>query len=569
MPVAESGSDNYQELTRLFIRELKGMLGSSPWSEAVSRLDKLEQQIDEPCSVAVAGRVKAGKSSFLNAYIGGDYALVGSTATTATINYFRFGVPADARRPVRCKYRNGSESWENQEFLDNLQGHSLDTLRRAEAVESLSYYINNPNLQLATIIDTPGTGSTVEQHQEESERFLRLCQYQEQASAQLSGQADAIIYIFKGTINQQDVDSLKSFLNNLGENESGRKSTAIMVVITNIDQGIRDIAAHTKKQQDVLDSQLGGRISVVLPVSAALQRFCDSYSDGNGGWKDLDLLERLQRKARHDWDEDDEDDPEPTWLDIESQFTVANLKEFSAEELARLRGNTPWSAFQFVVRVLVKLSVREALDYCRRVAGFTEVHSKLDDMFLHRSQLLRCSRIVNDIYRYLRTISDEWPKLLERLRQEAATFANVTRYVNGLRGDVAIVAKLKEIVAAAEPQVEDWKPRLDDARLKADRLRRVLHTFNLDFSALQLLAENPDQFSADEFTQLEYLLGKYGVSTPERLPPSIEPNQMASYFSSLQMTFNDKSRSCSRGIVRHTVLCRARDCCGEIRARMG
>src|SRR5947209_14135013 len=69
-------------------------------------VERLSGQVDQPCVVAVVGRMKAGKSTFLNALLGDDLAKVGATETTATINYFRHGRPNPAR-PVRCHWQNG------------------------------------------------------------------------------------------------------------------------------------------------------------------------------------------------------------------------------------------------------------------------------------------------------------------------------------------------------------------------------------------------------------------------------------------------------------------------------
>jgi ATPase subunit of ABC transporter with duplicated ATPase domains len=62
-------------------------------------MERLSGQVDQPCVVAVVGRRKAGKSTFLNALPGEDLATVGAAETTATINYFRYGQP-NPQRPV-------------------------------------------------------------------------------------------------------------------------------------------------------------------------------------------------------------------------------------------------------------------------------------------------------------------------------------------------------------------------------------------------------------------------------------------------------------------------------------
>src|SRR5687768_2216083 len=94
------------------------------------RMEELARQVYEPCVVAVVGRVKVGKSTFVNALLGEDLAKVGTTETTATINYFSYGTP-DPDRPVRCHWHGGQVTDESRAFLDGLQGNDLETLRRA------------------------------------------------------------------------------------------------------------------------------------------------------------------------------------------------------------------------------------------------------------------------------------------------------------------------------------------------------------------------------------------------------------------------------------------------------
>jgi GTPase Era involved in 16S rRNA processing len=53
-------------------------------------MEGLVKQVYQPCVVAVVGRVKVGKSTFVNALLGEDLPKVGSTETTATTNYFTY-----------------------------------------------------------------------------------------------------------------------------------------------------------------------------------------------------------------------------------------------------------------------------------------------------------------------------------------------------------------------------------------------------------------------------------------------------------------------------------------------
>ena len=77
------------------IRELPN---SGYW---LDQINELKTNVHTKCTLAVGGRVKAGKSTFINALLGENLALVGTTETTATINRFVYGKPIDPNKPVK------------------------------------------------------------------------------------------------------------------------------------------------------------------------------------------------------------------------------------------------------------------------------------------------------------------------------------------------------------------------------------------------------------------------------------------------------------------------------------
>src|SRR5829696_4477406 len=112
--------------------------------DLAAEMDRLAGQVDERCVVAVVGQVKVGKSTFVNALLGGNLAKVGTTETTATINYFTYGRPPVREKPVRCHWRGGKQTWEDRAFLDSLQGNDMETLQRADGGERLEYFLDHP-----------------------------------------------------------------------------------------------------------------------------------------------------------------------------------------------------------------------------------------------------------------------------------------------------------------------------------------------------------------------------------------------------------------------------------------
>jgi predicted GTPase len=96
------------------LREARPSLPGNP----ADQLEKIAAQVSQPCIVAVVGQVKAGKSSFINALLREDLAIVGTTETTATINYFRCSKDsAVTDQTIRCFYHNGQSTYVDRAFL--------------------------------------------------------------------------------------------------------------------------------------------------------------------------------------------------------------------------------------------------------------------------------------------------------------------------------------------------------------------------------------------------------------------------------------------------------------------
>ena len=142
-------------------------------------LETLQREFSEPCVLAIAGKVKAGKSSLINALVGLDLAVTGTTETTATVNIFKKVKPLSADKPVLCKWTNGTKEWMPKDFLTNLQGTKEEVLKVTERIESFTFFIDdNPLLEEVTLVDTPGIGALVGTdgiaHQQQTDSYFKL-----------------------------------------------------------------------------------------------------------------------------------------------------------------------------------------------------------------------------------------------------------------------------------------------------------------------------------------------------------------------------------------------------------
>ena len=75
---------------QILLDDLCSIFDTPQWRDKyLFQVQSLREELDSPCVLAVAGKVKAGKSFLINALLGVDLAMTGNTETTATINVFK------------------------------------------------------------------------------------------------------------------------------------------------------------------------------------------------------------------------------------------------------------------------------------------------------------------------------------------------------------------------------------------------------------------------------------------------------------------------------------------------
>ncbi len=135
------------------LADLANLARASKAEDATSStLEALARQLNEPFLFVVAGEVKAGKSSLLNAIFGQEFCRVDVLPATDRIYLFKYG--------------------ETEENID-INTHFAELHRPIEFLRDFN------------IVDTPGTNSIIAEHQEITERFVPL--------------ADLILFVFSVT----------------------------------------------------------------------------------------------------------------------------------------------------------------------------------------------------------------------------------------------------------------------------------------------------------------------------------------------------------------------------------
>ena len=164
----------------------------------LEKIEAIEARLEEPLRVAIAGKVKAGKSTLLNGLVGEELAPTDAGECTKVVTWYTDGITYRAT----LHGRDGTEmptafSRESGALDIDLSG------KDAESIERIVIEWPSSALGEMSLIDTPGIASISTDVSARTTRFLT-------ASDDDDGQADAVIYLMRH-FHPTDVRFLESF----------------------------------------------------------------------------------------------------------------------------------------------------------------------------------------------------------------------------------------------------------------------------------------------------------------------------------------------------------------------
>ncbi|MGY1686142.1 dynamin family protein [Geodermatophilus sp. SYSU D00867] len=226
--------------------------------DAAGRLAAARRRLDEPLRVAIVGRVKAGKSTLLNALVGARVAPTDAGECTRVVTEYRHG----ATPRVVLRGRDGAAR--DLPVRRDGGGLRLDLAGTApEDVATLVVDWPSPDLLAATLVDTPGTGSLSTGTSDRTHAFLGT-------DAGLAG-ADAIVHLTRRP-QPDDLAVLSAFQAATGA--TGTLTTTITVLSRADELGAGRIdalhAAEAAARRMSADPALRAVSSAVVPVAGRL-----------------------------------------------------------------------------------------------------------------------------------------------------------------------------------------------------------------------------------------------------------------------------------------------------------
>jgi hypothetical protein len=436
-----------------------------------ARLAATRDRLDQPLRVAVAGRVKAGKSTLLNALVGERLAPTDAGECTRIVTWYQDGHTYQVRAQVGREQRQLRFDRDGGQLDIDLAG------LRAEDVDELVVTWPAQALRAVTLVDTPGIGSLSESA---ARRTWDLLVPDEEETP-----ADAVLYLMRH-LHAGDVEFLRAFHDSEVSRPSPVNAIGVLSRADEIAVGRLDSMASARRVATRLGENPDVRrlVQSVIPVAGLLAETAVTLTEEEVG--------RLRRIA-------DLPPREAEELLLSADRFVSTRPELGLTESERESLLARFGVFG--VRLASTMLRRGVADTATSLAreltersGLTQLQDLLTSLFFERRDVLKCRSAllaVADVARtWARPGSESLAGEVEAVVSSAHPF-NELRVLSGLRagwvsGKDEVVAELERVIGGTGGATHQ---RL---RLPSDAGSRELTSAASDaLSRWQRRAENP------------------------------------------------------------------------------
>lgn len=396
---------------------------------ALHEISRISERLDEPLRVAIAGRVKAGKSTLLNALVGESLAPTDAGECTRIVTWYRDGVtyrvtvhPIDGDMAPARFHRDNGVLEVDLEGRDPLEIDRLVVEWPTEALREM------------TLIDTPGLGSATSGIAARSEALLDV------RGGGLPV-ADAVIYLVRH-LHPSDVDFLEAFQDRSLAAASSINALGVLSRADELGSGDLDslvIAADIANRYSH-DRRMRGLVQTVAPVAALLALAAHGLTES-----DLQAVRELSSMTPTD--------RQALMLTTDRFVSGPHAAGLPNEQRADLLSRFGLFGLRLSVSALLRLpdlTASELSELLRAVSGVDDLRSLLVTRFARRADVIKFHAAQLSIEAVVAGDPVEGSEgLLGDLERVSASMHELAelRLVNALRSG-AVPLELSELIRA-------------------------------------------------------------------------------------------------------------------------
>ena len=269
------------------------------------------RRLSAPLQVAVAGRIKSGKSTLVNALIGRRVAPTDVGECTRLVTRFQYGT-VDRVELVFVDGRKQVLPFEASGMIPNDLEVDFDKVSHLEA------YLTNAVLRDLTVIDTPGLGSLDDASVKRTEQLLGAAKHRKEdgdegedgdeldpTSRNAVAGAEAVLYVVTQGVRADDQQALAAFTAATASREAGpvnaiavlnKADTITPESVTGSDGDVWKAASLLAEKQA---ATLKPRVADVIPVIGLI---AESAESGGFTSADADALRSLSKLDDATWE---------------------------------------------------------------------------------------------------------------------------------------------------------------------------------------------------------------------------------------------------------------------------